>query len=192
MFSRRSRISRRACLGINSRDLHIVTSKTPHLRISLSLCPRVRGGESKRFFPGVILDTGFLMSSSFSFPSHENTSVLRLHREVFQLRMLLLWQLQKLWIIINVISREKAREIRKEKERERSSKMRNKIFEGIGRETTRPPALPVRILARYGVGHAREKERKRKSSLARVPMGFYERRVAKERPFREINTRRSE
>lgn len=191
MLSRRSRISRRACLGINSRDLHIVTSKTPHLRISLALSSRARG-ESKRFFPGVILDTGFLMSSSFSFPSHENTSVLRLHREVFQLRMLLLWQLQKLWIIINVISREKARDPKRERERERSSKMRNKIFEGKGRETTRPPALPVRILARYGVGHAREKERKRKSSLARVPMGFYERRVAKERPFREINTRRSE
>lgn len=32
---------------------------------------------------------------------------------------------------------------------------------------------------------------KEKSSLARALMGFYERRVAKERPFREINTRRA-
>lgn len=32
--------------------------------------------------------------------------------------MLLLWQLQKLWIIINVISRKKARDPKRERERE--------------------------------------------------------------------------
>lgn len=63
VLSQVSNFKTRSRLGINSRDLHIVASNTPR---SEGLPPR---GESKRFFPVVILDTGFLMSIS-----HENVA----------------------------------------------------------------------------------------------------------------------